>query len=57
MSGRKLPKKVGYKRDSKNPSETSKFPGCIGRFQECKSYTPDLPKEDRPECRICPYKT
>lgn len=32
------------------------FPNCIGKFPECVSYNSEMILEDRPECRLCPYK-
>lgn len=32
------------------------FPGCIGMFPDCKEYKEEMPIEQRPECRLCPYK-
>tara|TARA_Y100000034_G_C6685041_1_gene301310 strand:- start:395 stop:568 length:174 start_codon:yes stop_codon:yes gene_type:complete len=55
MSGRKLPKTVGYKRESKSSQMNSKFPDCIGRFPECKNYTADMDLKNRPECKFCPF--
>jgi hypothetical protein len=40
-------------RDSKNSKTKTNFPGCIGRFPECKHYTKDTPEKDRKECRLC----
>lgn len=56
--GRKLPKKYGYSRDtSQNLIRNLKFPECIGRFPECKEYTANMNLEDRPECKLCPFRS
>ena len=54
-TGRKLPKRHTYKKESTKTGKTSKFPDCIGTFPECKEYTADMPIESRPECRSCPF--
>ena len=53
--GRKLPKKHGYKKNSQTFDRNIRFPDCIGRFPECKDYTADMPIENRPECKSCPF--
>ena len=55
-TGRKLPKRHTYKKESKVVEKTSKFPDCIGQFPDCVSYTADMTIENRPECRSCPFK-
>ncbi len=55
-TGRKLPKRHGYKQSAKGSMISSKFPGCIGTYPDCKDYTSDMSIENRPECRTCPFK-
>ena len=53
--GRKLPKKIGYKRGNQNTTIKGKFPDCIGKFPECKDYKAGMSLEFRPECKSCPF--
>ncbi len=55
-TGRKLPKRHTYKKESKSDGNTNKFPNCIGTYPDCKDYTPEMSIDDRPECRTCPFK-
>ena len=45
-----------YKKSKRRFVCNKKFPFCIGMFPECKEYTKEMKKEQRPECRTCPYK-
>lgn len=48
-TGRKLPTRVGYRRDNTKPN---KFPNCIGTYpDDCKGVTPDKPGK---YCSSCP---
>jgi len=56
MSGRKLPKRHTYVERKYPTTRKDKFPNCIGTFEDCKSYTPEMPIEQRLECKLCPNR-